>query len=306
MGLRAVCQSRVRPSMLRLFKKLKASRSRHDADSGAEPSYLYSVKLQDEPNWEELTEAAHRRMRRRALVESIGNVTLGFLLAIPLFIVRSVKKRSPTPTAELDEHGFPMDWRQDPSTRTVLVNRLEKSSGDWEVFERWCEARSFKSFAASPETVLKFLTDPPVHGARLAAAYQAIDYMHDAHYWNEDANPCYYVKFAYGVEVAPDGTVTFADHWRIFDWWCRGRDAIPLPASPTTALAFLRDAPLSGHNLYRVWTAVGERHDAYYRHEDANPCHVLERDFGARVSPDGVATIPHTRETPSYRTRWDR
>ena len=235
-------------------------------------------------------------MRRQALIANIWNVPFGLLIAIPLFIARRLNRRTPT---ELDEHGFPMDWRQDPATSPATLSHLEQTSEDWAVFEHWCEERSYKAFAASPETVLKFLTDPSVDRRRLADAYWAIDYRHDAYYWNEDANPCYYVDRCYGVEVAPDGTLTFADHWRIFDWWRRERGVVSFPASPDTILAFLRDPPLSGHNLYRVWMAIGERH------EDANPCQALEREFGVSVAPDGTVTIPAgVPDTQVYTARW--
>ena len=195
--------------MKRVFAKLRMSLSRRRAEPDAEPSYLYRSDIPGEPDWEELSEASDRRMRRRAFIEKIWNVPFGLLIAIPSFIARRLNGRTPPPT-ELDENGFPMDWRRDPATSPATLSHLEQTSSDWAVFERWCADRSLKAFAASPETVLKFLTDPPVHGQRLADVYWAIDCRHDAYYWNEDANPCYYVERCYGVEVAPDGTVTIS------------------------------------------------------------------------------------------------
>ncbi len=291
--------------MINLFRKLKTSLGWCDADSDSDLSYLYRVNLHGEPDMEELAEAAGRRMRHWMLIENVGNVILGLLMAIPLFIARRLKRQAQSAPPELDEHGFPMDWRQDPTTRPILVSHLEQSAEDWAIFERWCEAKSFRAFPASPETVLKFLTDPSVHGQRLADVYWAIDRRHDAYYWNEDANPCYYIDRCYSVDVSANGEVTFADHWNVFDWWRRERDVVSLPASPDAVLAFLREPPLSGPNLYHVWVAIGERHDAHYRHEDANPRYVLEREFGVSVAPDGAVSIPASApNAPAYPMRW--
>ena len=74
-------------------------------------------------------------------------------------IRRNVLRRRPRPP-ELDEHGFPVDWRvhpEDPDQQDYLA----RSAEHWPIFEKWCEARSLKPFPASAETVLGFLLDPP-------------------------------------------------------------------------------------------------------------------------------------------------
>ena len=125
---------------------------------------------------------------------------------------RNVLKRRPPPP-ELDEHGFPVDWRVHPEDPDAQWS-LSRSAEHWPIFEEWCEARSLKSFPAKEDTVLRFLLDPPVKGRSLYATWEAIDFRHEAFYWMEDANPIYLLRHGHGVDVKQDGTVIVPDEAR--------------------------------------------------------------------------------------------
>ncbi len=205
---------------------------------------------------------------------------------------RRRREPPPPPPPELDEYGLPKSWRRDLANDPFHARLLESSNQHWRAFERWCGERSSRAFPAEAETVLNFLTDPSVSRRDLFDIYMAIDTRHDAYYWNEDANPCYLIHFGYGVRLSEEGSVSIADHWRVFDEWCKYLKLTALPASEDTLLRFLREPPLLGVELYRVWKAVGERHASHCEREDLNPCLALERDHGVIVTPEGVATIP--------------
>ena len=117
------------------------------------------------------------------------------------------------PTLELDEHGFPVDWRvypEDPDQQWAL----SQSKEHWPTFEAWCNERALKPFPATEDTVLRFLLDPPVKGQGLYATWEAIDLRHEAFYWMEDANPTYLLRYGHGVDVKQDGTVIVPDEVR--------------------------------------------------------------------------------------------
>ncbi len=117
----------------------------------------------------------------------------------------------PPPPPELDEHGFPRDWRRDlgdDEAHHELHRRLlARSAVNWPIFERWCQERGLRAFPASVETALRFVRDAPVRGSALYETWLAINNRHEAYYWNEDADPTYLLERGYGVLVAPDGSV---------------------------------------------------------------------------------------------------
>lgn len=142
------------------------------------------------------------------------------LMAVALFnnarsaFFRNVLRRGRRPPPpELDEHGFPVDWRVHPEDPDQQL-ALSQSAEHWPIFEEWCEARSLKPFPAAEGTVLRFLLAPPVRGPRLYATWEAIDFRHEAFYWMEDANPTYLLRYAHGVDVKQDGTVVIPDEVR--------------------------------------------------------------------------------------------
>ncbi len=120
-------------------------------------------------------------------------------------------RRPPPP--ELDEHGFPVDWRVHPDDPFQQMF-LEQSAEHWPTFEAWCNERMLKPFPATEDTVLRFLLDPPVEGQRLYATWAAINSRHEAFYWMEDANPTYLLRYGHGVDVKQDGTVIVPDEAR--------------------------------------------------------------------------------------------
>ena len=142
------------------------------------------------------------------------------LMAVALFnnarsaFSRNVLRRGRRPPPpELDEHGFPVDWRVDPEDPYQEWS-LSQSAEHWPTFEEWCEARDLKAFPAAEGTVLRFLLAPPVKGPRLYATWEAIDFRHETFYWMEDANPIYLLRHGHGVDVKQDGTVVIPDEVR--------------------------------------------------------------------------------------------
>ena len=117
------------------------------------------------------------------------------------------------PPPELDEDGYPVDWRTDPFLDPYFQSFLVKSADHWPIFSKWCEVKSLKALPASAETVLMFLLDPPVEGEDLYKAWWAISFRHEAYYWMEDVDPCYLLRRK-GVDVEQDGTVVVPDEAR--------------------------------------------------------------------------------------------
>ena len=127
-------------------------------------------------------------------------------------IIRNVLRRRPPPP-ELDEDGYPVDWRIDPFLDPYFQSFLVKSADHWPIFSKWCEVKSLKALPASEETVLMFLLDPPVEGEELYKAWWAIFFRHEAYYWMEDVDPCYLLRRK-GVDVEQDGTVVVPEEAR--------------------------------------------------------------------------------------------
>jgi hypothetical protein len=111
----------------------------------------------------------------------------------------------PPPDPEVDEYGLPRAWRHE----TVNHMLLEHETGHWPIFERWCQKQGRQAFPASVETVLRFLTNPPVSGPELYRTWRSIDAYHEAHYWHTDANPVFFLKVGAGVRIEPNGYVEF-------------------------------------------------------------------------------------------------
>jgi hypothetical protein len=79
--------------------------------------------------------------------------------------------------------------------------------------------------------------------------------------------------------------------WAIFERWANARGIRAFPASITSALLFLVDAPVSGPALHRAWEAIDVKHDQRYWHTDANPVMQLQIGWGLRVKEDGSVQL---------------
>ena len=122
-------------------------------------------------------------------------------------VFRSVVFRLPP---RFDEHGFPAAWKIDPLEDPFSRRLLRKSRKHWPIFEVWCDTRSFKAIPASMETVIRFLTNPPVEGRELYDTWRAISKRHRAYYRKAVVDPCFMLRLE-GVEVCPDWSVIVPD-----------------------------------------------------------------------------------------------
>ena len=80
-------------------------------------------------------------------------------------------------------------------------------------------------------------------------------------------------------------------HGEPFESWCERNDGSAFPADPYTCLDFLCAMWDQGPELYEMWRAISERHDAFYWHMDANSVLKMRLYLGLVVRPDGTIEI---------------
>ena len=83
-----------------------------------------------------------------------------------------------------------------------------------------------------------------------------------------------------------------SEHWPIFEKWCESYSVRAFPAEDRTVLGFILDPPVKGPELYEVWFAIRDRHEAIYWHDDVCPYCGLTRNHRVYLRSDGAVEIP--------------